>query len=129
MTATVENVDAEQVDEPTMWEQVCTPRVSVDDCAKQLADHIGSFINTVRDPLERYMLRQRWRAVYERAATELTSDAADDLCALKNAGNSPQRISAMLTDSGCPISKSGVEQAIKKRLATRVDDDEAVMGP
>lgn len=111
------------VDGPSPWEQVCTPRISVEAYAKQLADHIGSFINGVADPLDRYLLRQRWRSVYERVAAEMTFDGGVDLLDMKNAGHSPKRISELLEKAGCPLSKSGVELAIRRSLSASVEED------
>lgn len=115
---------------PSMWEQVCTPRSSVEDAARELADHIGSFIDTVEDPLVRFEIRQRWRAVYNATADAMNAHAGADLLAAREAGMSPQRIAGTLNAGGLPLSQSAVEKAIARAREARSEASaEAVMEP
>lgn len=73
----------------------------------------------VKDPVERYELCLYWRSVLEQAAAELTAYAGCALAELQDSGLSSRKISALLTDRGCRLSPSGVEQAIARgRSAT-----------
>lgn len=96
----------------------------VDECATELHLRVAKTFDHVDAALDRYRLYTYWRSVFEAAATQLTAQANYALADVQDeSGLSSQKIANLLAEAGYPMSKSGVEAAIKKGRTARADDE------
>lgn len=96
----------------------------VDECATELQLRVAKTFDHVDAPLDRYRLYTYWRGVLEQAAQQLTTQANYALAdAQDESGLSSQKIANLLAEVGCPMSKSGVEAAVKKARTARAEFD------
>lgn len=100
-------------------QEVPTEPVPVDAAAARLFLNITRKFSDVEDPVKRYELLVYWRAVLERAATEMSVHAGYALLDLQGSGLSARKISAVLAEAGCVLSPSGVEQGIARAKSAR----------
>ncbi len=94
-------------------------QVSVEDRARGLCEGIVAKLGLLSSPAARYRAMAYWRAALERAAMEMTARGDAELVALADSGMSAARIAQALSERGCPLSKSGVEAALKRGRAAR----------
>lgn len=107
--------------------------VPVEDRAEGLWNSIAAkHIGGLESPLERYIAQIYWRSVLTRAAQMMTASADFELAAMADEGLSYRKISALLAEAGCILSRSGVEQAVTRARAAEAQDEAdqaAVMEP
>lgn len=94
-------------------------QVPPEERALALCESIVGKLGLLSDPVARYRAMAYWRGALERAAMEMTACGDTELVKLADGGLSAAKISQLLTDAKCPLSKSGVEQALKRSRAAR----------